>query len=222
MTIKNLMMDIVTSAVHEVMKNDRSVKDSGANDDDIVAYVLNRVPPKYITSERGILHGALDAKYMVQQRMDVLTLIYDAVNEIKRRRSSKVIIKEGGETDKLLLPHIIGTVLEETTMAIIPDVEVTLLFKGKTAEMMYDEWENPYTSYKATMGYYHFWPKYNKKSMGDKPTFTLQFRHPKFIDMTVEAALDLLGKDDAGKSHVVPIVLLTAREGVSLDFLYEE
>jgi competence protein ComFB len=222
MTIKNLMMDIVTSAVHEVMKNDRSVKDSGTNDDDIIAYVLNRVPPKYITSERGILHGALDVKYMVQQRMDVLTLIYDAVNEIKRRRTSRSISKEEGDVDKIRLPHIIGTVLEETTLAIIPNVEVTLLFKGKTAEMVYDEWENPYTSYKATMGYYHFWPKYHKKSMGDKPAFTLQFRHPKFNDLTVETTLELPGKDNEGRSHVVPIVLLTAREGVNLDFLYEE
>ncbi|MBN1534415.1 MAG: late competence development ComFB family protein [Spirochaetes bacterium] len=222
MAIKNLMMDIVTSAVHEVMKNDRSVKDSGANDEDIIAYVLNRVPPKYITSERGILHGALDVKYMVQQRMDVLTLIYDAVNEIKRRRSSKAISKEEGEIDRIRLPHIIGTVLEETTLTIIPDVEVALLYKGKIAEMLYDEWENPYRSHKATMGYYHFWPKYNKKSMGDTPTFTLRFRHPKFNEMTADAMLQPLGKDDEGGSHVVPIVLMTAKDGVSLDFLYEE
>jgi len=222
MTIKNLMMDIVINTVGEVMKNDRMVKDSGMNREDIIAYVLNRVPPKYITSERGILHGALDVKYMIQQKMDVLALIYEAVREINARRSSNVISRESIVIDQISLPHIIGTILEETTLSIIPDVEVSLLFKDKLAEMLYEEWENPYQSHKATMGYYHFWPKYNKKAMGAKPAFTIRFKHPKFQERTHEIKLDAQEGEDLGKPIIVPIILLTAREGVNLDFLYEE
>ncbi len=222
MAIKNLMVDIVTNAVHELAKTDRTVKDSCENIDDVIAYVLNRVPSKYVTSERGILHGALDSKYMVQERMDVLALIYDAVHEIKSRRLSKADNRGTGGTESLYLPHVIGTVLEGTTLSIIPDVEVTLQFKGKTTGMVYGEWENPYRSHRATRGYYHFWPKYDGKKMGKKPVFTLLFRHPKFQETTTDISLDVHSGADTGKSHVVPIILLTAREGVSLDFLYEE
>ena len=223
MAIKNLMMDIVTNAVNELIKNDRSILISVTNKDDIIAYVLNRVQPKYITSERGILHGTLQTKYEVQERMDILKLIYEAVSEIKDRRTSKMITKEEAEPSETCLPHIIGTVLEETTLSIIPEVQVTLFFKDAITNMVYDEWENPYKSHKATMGYYHFWPRYRKSEMGDKPSFQLRFHHPKFNDTSIDVDVEILtSHSDLGKSHVVPIVLMTAKEGVNLDFLYEE
>lgn len=222
MAVKNLMMDIVTNTVGEVMKNDRSVRESGMNAEDVIAYVLNRIPPKYITSERGILHGALDQKYMIQQKMDVLSLIYEAVRDINDRRTSSVISRDSIGIDHISLPHIIGTILEETTLSIIPDVEVSLLFKGQLTPMLYEEWDNPYRSHKATMGYYHFWPRYDKKTMGTKPLFTVRFSHPKFQERTEDLQLEVQKGDDLGKPVIVPIVLLSAKEGVNLDFLYEE
>ena len=225
MAIKNLMLDIVTNAVNEVIKNDEAILESIENKYDIIAYVLNRVPPKYITSERGILHGTLDSMFKIQEKIDVLWLIYEAITEINNRRSTK---KSNSDEPAFIvnngLPHIIGTVLEESTLSIIPNVKVSLLHNNKIAKMVYAEWDNPYQSHKSTMGYYHFWPHFLDKEMDSKSkqSFQLKFHHKKFNNTAIDIEVKTLSKSELGEAHVVPIVLMKAKEGENLDFLYEE
>lgn len=224
MTVKNLMEDIVSNVVREVLKKDNEISKSAVNEQDIIAYVLNRVSPRYITSERGIIHGKLESRFKFQQRTDILFLIHEAIQNIKNRRelSSHTDYARVGDMDRFL-PHIMGEVLEETTFSIIPDIEVSLLFKGKPAPMLDEGWNNPYITNKATKGYYHFWPKYIPKEMKGKKelSYSITFTHPKFnskeIDVTMKAVEDL----NLYESKVIPIVLLQIKEGVDISFLYE-
>ena len=226
MSFLNLMEDIVKGVVDEVLKNDRDVAQIKVNRDDIVAYVLNRIPPQYVTSERGILHGKLQARYEPQQKTDILFCVYEAIDVIRSRRDTAASSAKTRKDDVLQrrVSHIVGEVLEETTLSMIPDVEVSLLLKGKPVAMVDDTWKNPYVTNRATRGYYHFWPDYLESEMKGQSSvqFTLEFKHPRFESKKVDVDIDILDKPDMSQTCVVSIVLLKAKDGVDLDFLYVE
>lgn len=214
MTVRNLMEDIVKDTVQEVLKNDKGTSPGDANVDDIAAYVLNRIAARYVTSERGILHGKLDFRFATQQKMDMLFLIYEAISEIKTRRASfSGIGPQGGVLQ--CYPHIIGQVLEATTLSIIPNVQVTLTQKNVPTAMADPDWHNPFTTNKSTMGYYHFWPKYSE--VDSDPHFELTFRHKSFKDESLEIIVQPVSVVDMAQSHPVPMVFLSLREGLNLD-----
>lgn len=216
MPATNLMQDIVINILDEVLKKEGNREISAHHRNDIIAYVLNRVPPRYVTSERGLLYGALDAKYKVQEQVDILMLIYEAINKILDNKGPGDDRTQSPHLEKTsLLPHIIGQVLEESTLAIIPDVEVSLMFGNAKADMVDADWENPYITSAATKGRFHFWPKYTPGKMGKGPRvpFTLRFRHQHFIETTVDVSLDVLQKSDFGRSQFIPIVLMKSNTG---------
>jgi competence protein ComFB len=211
MPVRNLMQDIVINILDEVLKKEGASKISANHKDDIITYVLNRVPPRYVTSERGLLYGALDAKNKVQEQVDILMLIYEAINRILVKNAPDNEREERNHLEKSsLLPHIIGQVLEESTLAIIPDVEVTLMYDKSRAGMVDTDWDNPYHTLSATKGRFHFWPKYSPGKMGKGPKipFTLVFRHPQFAETSIKVKLEVLQKSDFGRSQFIPIVLM--------------
>lgn len=214
MPVTNLMKDIVVNTLDEVLKKEEEHDITVSNRDDIIAYVLNRVPPKYVTSERGLLHGILDAKYKIQQRVDILFLIYEAIYKILKRRDTTIKRDIAGTDATHFLPHVVGQVLEESNLSIIPDVSVSLIIGAKNAPMVDSDWENPYKTNEATKGHYHFWPLYTDTVMGKGPqiSFTLTFRHPKFVEKSIDITLDVIPKSDFGKSLFVPIVLMKAKD----------
>ncbi len=215
MPVNNLMKDIVINTLDEVLKKEAPKDVTSSSRDDIIAYVLNRVPPKYVTSERGFLYGILDSRYKVQERVDVLFLIYEAIYRILNRRdpigAAKVMTVHESNA---YLPHIVGQVLEESTLSVVPDVEVTLVFGAAPVAMVDSDWENPYRTSQATRGHFHFWPKYTDsimKSTSGIP-FKLIFRHPHCADNSLDLSLDVSGKSDFGVSRFIPTVLMKTKE----------
>ncbi len=210
MSITNLMKDIVINTVEEVLKEKENVNIPKNGKDDIIAYVLNRIQPKYATSERGLLHGVLDAKYMIQQRVDVFFLIYEAIHMINRRGSSHETEWASSESS-YFLPHIVGQVLEESSLSVVSDVEVSLLYKGAATAMVDSFWDNPYKTNEATKGHYHFWPQFSERSMARKSTlsFTLGFHHAEFADKTIDIDIAVDLKSKRVQTQFVPLVLLS-------------
>ncbi len=223
MGVKNIKEDIIYNIVEDVINNDANIAEYKIGVDDLVAYILNRIPPKYTTSERGILHGKLEARYIIQQKTDILLLLYEAIEIFKNRRETEAVeIEESAGSEKGGFSHVFGEVLEETTFSIVHNVEVTLLYDGRPAKMINSGWKNPYITTKAAKGFFHFFPAYEEKmGTGPKVSFELLLRHSKFLDKKVQLGIDLLDAPDLGKSHVVPIVLLQLKEGENLDFLEE-
>jgi competence protein ComFB len=228
MAVKNLMEDIVESLVEEVLA--KTSKDEDGNvviyKDDVVTYVLNRIPPKYYTSERGILHGKLDSQFVFQQKTDILLLTHEAINTIKKRRSSELPASGEKKQKGFFLPHILGEILEETTFSIIPKVTVTLLYKNKPAEMIDKNWKNPYVTNKSTKGFFHFWPELHNpekeiKKGGREIPFAILCTHPKFNEKKIEFNLALVEGQNAYKSFIMPMILMEKLEGVDLSFLSE-
>lgn len=221
MPIKNLMEDIVEAAVNEILDKDilkLSAPEKYKND--IITYVLNRIPPRYFRSERGILHGKLEYESAFQQKTDIIFYIYEAIKTIKDRRSYEIEFEEKVKREKnYFLPHVMGEVLEETTFSVIPDVEVTMLYKDKPVKMMDAGWSNPYKTSRAIDGFYHFWADISKIDIKKKKKnipFTITFNHPKFIEKSVELLLDIMFNLNTYKSHLMPVTLLQARPGADL------
>lgn len=223
MALRNLMETIVADIVDEIISNNNKLSLDHAKREDIIAYVLNRVPARYITGERGILHSMLEDRYAPQKRSDVLFLVYEAFDIITKRRDTGAFHSEEPPSVSRF-PHVMGEVLEETTFSVIPDVTVTLEINNKAADMVDAEWENPYKTHKATKGYYHFWPAFSEAVMGNSKVqkAVVRFSHPQFAEKSIELDLEVLDAKDTGKTKVVPIVLLKAKEGVDLAFLYDE
>jgi len=120
-------------------------------------------------------------------------------------------------------PHLIGEVLEETTFSIVSDINVYLLLNGHPASMIDSSWVNPYSTSKATMGYYHFWPEVDLAELpeGEEVTFEIVFSHPKFESKSVMFSVMPSDNFDPSKSKVIPIALLKLKEGENASFLYD-
>jgi competence protein ComFB len=204
----------VINTLEEVLKKEKNSNITSHKKADIIAYVLNRVPPLYVTSERGLLYGMMNTRYKTQQHVDILLLIYEAIQKIINRRDSNNALESViASDDSLALPHIVGQVLEESTLAIIPDVEVILMRGTDRAAMVDSVWDNPYKTNLATKGHYHFWPKYSKKEMGtgSSARFTIAFAHPRCDDQSIDVDLEVIQKDDFGKSVFIPVVLMRSK-----------
>ncbi|MFC1671050.1 late competence development ComFB family protein [Spirochaetota bacterium] len=224
MSVVNLMKYIVNNITDDLIRNDKDLIQDGLGRDDIIAYVLNRVPPMYVTSERGMLYGLLEDKYSTQQKSDIMFLIYEAIDIFKERRIPEVETKmEDVDSETCRFSHVIGQVLEESTLTVIDGAEVSMYFGDELAVMFDSGWKNPYITKGSARGYYHFWPLYDKNKMGKGPKvhFKITVRHPNCVEKTEEIELELLSEANLAKSNIMPIVLLEAKNG-KLDFLYED
>lgn len=225
MIIKNIMEDIVLSVVKEVLR-DEKYDMSFEDEQNVAAYILNRVSPKYVTSERGILHGKIEEKFMFQQKSDILFLVYEAIELLNQRRkgtypkNSDAI--EGRDVG--YFHHMIGEVAEITTFSHISDMQISLLLNGEIAQMVDNTWSNPFTTNHGTNGYFHFWPKVDAKKhkVGDEVEFTIKFEHPKFKNKEVNVNLSVVKDFDIAHSKIIPISLFKVREGEDISFLYNE
>jgi competence protein ComFB len=225
MSVRNIMEDVVASTIDEIIRDEKYFSGIDQYKQDIAAYVLNRIPPRYITSERGILHGKLEARFLFQQKTDIIFLIHEALEVIKNRRDipTSPDLSQNLQSRDYFFPHIIGEVLEETTFSIIPDVEVTLFYNGSSAKMMDPSWDNPYKTGRGTLGYYHFWPDVDieKMDVNQDSTFTIRFRHPNFIDKDMDIQVKALPVINLAHSRPVQIALLHLKESTDISFLYE-
>ena len=226
MAFRNLMEDIVTNVVNKILfKEDQKLLEYEPYKQDIITYVLNRIPPKYYTSERGILHGKLNTEFTFQQKADILLFTYEAIGMIINRRKTELPGDTRSTEYKIYcLPHILGEVLEESTFSIIPDINVQLLHRGKLVKMKDSTWKNPYVTSRATEGYYHFWPEIPQDvekdlSAGSKLPVEIIFNHPSFKEKRIGLDLQIMDTIDIYKSQVIPITLIHLADGVEVESL---
>lgn len=221
----NLMEVIVSDMVDQVLDKDNSLPGKGFTRSDIIAYTLNRVPARYVTGERGVMHSRIDTRLKFQQHSDLLFLIYEAIEIFSKRRDADTDRdnEEPGWRSGVI-PHIMGEVLEESTLSIVPGMKISLLYNNASIPMVDTNWENPYTTRDATRGYYHFWPYINGDAgeMPDQVDFTIIFDHPDFEERRVDISVPVNKKRDMGKNFQVPLTLIKLKPGVSPEFLCQD
>ncbi len=187
MFFKNLKEDKVIKAIKDIMSDANvEVCKCPICIEDVACYVLNRIPPYYIGSGRGILHLEKDINPGLQDQADIYTLITQAINIIKDRRHNKIHnlpqngldfldigIEEIVEKFTLNFPFIVGRVLDYMSLKPKGGIQVSLFIykndKYELAQMQDKSWQNPYVIPIEFEGYFTFWPNAVECENQDRP-----------------------------------------------------
>ncbi|MFP4373183.1 MAG: late competence development ComFB family protein [Spirochaetaceae bacterium] len=167
MEIHNLMEDEVFRRVNEICDDEESRGSdtyctSRACRLDAVCYVLNRLPPRYVTSGRGLAHVEQNISSDTQLAVDITKLAQEALKRISSVRRA-YYDDDPSEPDVqgpcFNLPAVTGRVLNGVSFEPVEGAEVLLLRDGEPVAMYDSRWQNPYTLAAHTYGTYSFWPR---------------------------------------------------------------
>jgi competence protein ComFB len=131
---------------------------------DVACFVLNRIPPLYQTSGRGLAHRELDYKTKLQREADLVALVHEGIDRITTtRRIHGGISEEISEAQAkgcfFNFPQIVGRLFHSTRFEPISGIPVRLLSQDDTELRMTDpRWANPCIIPKSTPGVFLFWP----------------------------------------------------------------
>jgi hypothetical protein len=204
MQLKNYQEDIVLHVLDIVLENYPELRNDMIFINDVAAYVLNRIPPKYIMSERGftrlasfhLLNGQ-NGKGIVPL-VELIGLINTGIDIVKGRRKAPVERElfeqseiELSEIDRTVFlhnfPQIVGRAVDRATREPVIGACVTLYIDGKIAEPAESSWMNPYITSSATEGVYSFWPRAIKSSAHfKKTTMNVTIEHENYRPLEIE------------------------------------
>ncbi len=200
MLIKNITEDLVLDTIEEVLKEfNNKLYESQEFRDDLACYVLNRMPPRYLQSNRGVIHEELTFQNNVQLQADVYNLVIEGARILPGRRKDSIydgvaykekqqIFEEQTEEYFFNFPYFMGRILSSITLSHIPDVKVSLYILNSgnyvLAPMINQKWNNPTSTVDQTIGYYAFWVQpvkdSNNKETQKNFDFKVIYEHQKF------------------------------------------
>ena len=132
---------------------------------DVICYVLNRTPPRYIVSNRGASRAMWEGVERQQQSADITALIYEALKRVSHnQRENFSHYDETGAVDLDLnrpvfnVPTIMGRVYNGNNFAPLSDVVLELFRDGELVAMKDRNWQNPCHIVSNLEGNFSFWP----------------------------------------------------------------
>jgi competence protein ComFB len=159
-TLKNYMEEYVSNVVNSVLQKEKiDIGEKGKLD--IIAYVLNRVQPKYTVSQRGQIHIINNLKESLNERVNVVKLVFEALNIVLKRRNEDedidFSINFDHQLDYFVFPTLLGAVYDNQLNP-LDGAKITLFINEKKADMITQNWQNPVVIKTASHGYYTFLP----------------------------------------------------------------
>jgi competence protein ComFB len=170
MEIHNTTEDLVFATISEMCA---SIEKKGNPDKfclcdqcrtDAACFVLNRIPPYYIVSNRGAARIEQKAISWQQKEADVVSLVFEAlkrVNHNQRPNSDHTNrpAKEAKKGPVFNIPTIIGRAFDGARFSPLAGVNVELWRDGTLVEMKNRNWQNPCPLTSNTQGTFTFWPE---------------------------------------------------------------
>jgi hypothetical protein len=212
MRLKNYNEDLVLETVKIVLKDRKDITPSRSFVLDVAAYTLNRIPPKYITSERGFTrefiqsgNGNGEDGERLLNVIELITLVNRAADVVSRRRHERVPARRSprpaaAEDAELHLtyfynmPHIFGRIVDAADGAPVIAAEATLWINERMSVPAETGWRNPYTTNEQTKGYFSFWPQVE---MGESDAIRVEmriaFQHGRYAPFTFRKTLKVAG-----------------------------
>jgi competence protein ComFB len=218
MKLKNYQEDLVLNIIEIVLRDRPDIETCGSFVRDVAAYTLNRIPPRYLLSERGFTRLVsehlvnTDGNGNITELVKILLLVNKAIDLIQHRRRDQGEREETAGTAPRPgvlppagavglywhnFPCLFGRVIDEATRLPVYDVEVTLLLDGEKSLPAQGGWKNPYRTNHATKGLFSFLP-HAVRSAEDKMRHSLEisFRHPDYRDSRVKKRISTQGDYD--------------------------
>lgn len=171
---------------------------------DTTSYVLNRIPPKYIVSGRGMNHNVSSTD--AQQKADMDALIFEAMRIVSSVQRPFHAQSNPNETKEEIgefynFPTFIGSVFDGETFEPLANANVTLKIDNQLVPMIDHTWANPCTTSKATKATYSFWIKPQQATETSKVfKFTLEINAEGYDSITYAFELPVMKEDKAKKS----------------------
>jgi len=211
MKLKNYQEDLVLYVADIVIKDRPDVEADKDLLHDVAAYTLNRLPPRYIMSERGFTRLAAD--HLVDSDnedglaslVEVLILVNKAIDTVKNRRKIEkpkkdVELSPEEEVPDIRkywhnLPYLIGRILDKKTKKPVIDASVRVTIDGRLAKPAERGWLNPYRTNAGTKGFYSFLPKpIRSRSKNKAFALELSIEHRDYQPMKVKRAIETAGE----------------------------
>ncbi len=198
MNVHNMMEELVTQRVNNLYDQLKDAKLSWLTCDcmncrlDTISYVLNRIPPKYVVSGRGVTHS-IPSIEDGQLKADVDAIGLEGIRIVSSTKrpfheKPRSDCEVNGEVKPVFnMPTFMGTVLDGTTFEPLIGALITLKVDGKPSEMVDQTWANPAKTFKSTEGTYSFWVKpfpAEKDGESRKFTFTVEVSAPDYTPVT--------------------------------------
>jgi competence protein ComFB len=215
MRLKNYNEDLVLETVKIVLKDRKDVHPNRSFVLDVAAYALNRIPPKYITSERGFTrefvhagNGNGEEGEKLINVIELITLVNRAIEVVARRRRDHVPDQaarpqsgeEEADTPLQLtyfynMPHIFGRVVDAGDGKPVIAAEATLWINDRISVPAEPGWRNPYQTNEQTRGYFSFWPQVE---MGEAESMRVEMRigfaHDGYKPFTFRKSMKVAGE----------------------------
>lgn len=209
MNVHNIMEDVVTKSVNELYEQVKKDNSSWLTCDcmncrlDTINYVLNRIPPKYVVSGRGVSHSS-ETLNDHQLLADINALSLEGMRIVS---SSKRPFHAQERKDCVVKPILkpafnfstfTGTVLDGSNFEPVYGAKVILKYEGQTVEMVDKTWVNPFETCKSTKGAYNFWVKsIPAEKAGDKKVFhfSIEITAPEYTPFTYYFDVPLISED---------------------------
>jgi competence protein ComFB len=184
MDIHNTNEDVVFNAVQKIFDE---IQNSGNQEKfclcyqcriDTICFVLNRIEPHYIVSNRGFTR--IDSASMKSQQMevDITSLIYKGIRLVNHNMRPTAPHDGSPEHQVRIhhpmfdIPTIAGRIFNGVSFEPVFGIDVSLYCEGEPVKMRNNNWQNPYTMVSVTPGAYSFWPA---PVPGDIPDVTKNF-----------------------------------------------
>ena len=180
MEVHNLMEKIVIDTVEDIFSNveylDKNrCPNTNACKTDVICYVLNRIPPKYTTSSRGLAHLGNAYIDKPQSLADVTALVNEGIKQVGAHKRPAVTEQDPAlpELPVFNFPIIKGKVFDGKTFAPHCGSMISLKMNSELTPMIDLKWNNPAELIDETDGSFLFWPMPVKSaSIGEEHDFS--------------------------------------------------
>ena len=227
MDLHNQMEDRVTVLVDEIFADEGRQHRRGfcvcrQCELDVACYVLNRLPPRYVVSGRGIAHIDADYAEKLQENADVVALVHEGIEVVSRTRRPD--FPHTPESDHGLpdgplynFPIIKGSVFFGGTFEPASGIEISLFCDGDAATMVDPNWQNPFRIPESVPGTYLFWQQPRQAAgVGLACEFELELRidDPKFaqvnhfVTLALSSDSQFLNSLHTNNTHLVEDIYL--------------
>lgn len=169
---------------------------------DTASYVLNRIPPKYIVSGRGVVHAVVDDDSQLKADIDALIMEgIRAVSSARRPYHDKSVPKMDMQEGPVFnFPTFIGNIYDGNSFEPLKNAVITLKKDGKEAVMIDYTWQNPCTTNQRTKGAFSFWvapEKADESGKQEQFQFTLSIECPGYDNLEYAFSVPVVSEADA-------------------------
>jgi competence protein ComFB len=132
---------------------------------DTACYVLNRVGPYYISSNRGVTRVEQETIARQQKEAEIVSLVYEGIRKVNH--NLRPFINHGARnadpetapnTPMFNIPTIVGRIFNGLKFEPLSEAKVELHRNGDLVVMKDATWQNPFNVVPNTEGTFTFWP----------------------------------------------------------------